>query len=47
VHGRALAVRPPLAEAQRHPELADTEVDFADRLGRTLHIAVTGLLSFR
>ncbi|MFF4749184.1 TetR family transcriptional regulator [Streptomyces sp. NPDC002514] len=34
-----------VAEAQRHPELADTKVDFADRLGRSLHIAVTGLLS--
>ncbi|MFF4792935.1 hypothetical protein ACFY2M_24895 [Streptomyces sp. NPDC001276] len=36
-----------VAEAQRDPELADTKVDFADRLGRTLHIAVTGLLSLR
>ncbi|MFE9611779.1 TetR/AcrR family transcriptional regulator [Streptomyces sp. NPDC006012] len=34
-----------VAEAQRDPELADTKVDFAERLGRSLHIAVTGLLS--
>ncbi|GGM13780.1 TetR family transcriptional regulator [Streptomyces fumigatiscleroticus] len=34
-----------VAQAQRHPELADTRVDFAERLGRTLHIIVTGLLS--
>ncbi|MEU4098678.1 TetR family transcriptional regulator [Streptomyces sp. NPDC026673] len=34
-----------VAEAQRDPELADTRVDFAERLGRTLHIAVTGLLN--
>ncbi|MGY0021475.1 TetR family transcriptional regulator [Streptomyces sp. YJ-C3] len=36
---------PAVAEAQQAPELADTRVDFADRLGRTLHIAVIGLLS--
>lgn len=36
-----------VAEAQRDPELAATKVDFADRLGRTLHITVTGLLSLR
>ncbi|MFD9882690.1 TetR family transcriptional regulator [Streptomyces alboflavus] len=36
-----------VAEAQRAPELAATKVDFADRLGRTLHITVTGLLSLR
>ncbi|MFE2546254.1 TetR/AcrR family transcriptional regulator [Actinacidiphila glaucinigra] len=34
-----------VAEAQRTPELADTRVDFAERLGRTLHVAVTGLLT--
>ncbi|MFJ5220284.1 TetR family transcriptional regulator [Streptomyces sp. NPDC088354] len=34
-----------VAEAQRDPELADTRVDFAERLGRTLHVAVTGLLA--
>ncbi|MFF0478837.1 TetR/AcrR family transcriptional regulator [Streptomyces sp. NPDC004284] len=33
-----------VAEAQRDPELAGTRVDFAQRLGRTLHVAVTGLL---
>ncbi|WP_372346692.1 TetR family transcriptional regulator [Streptomyces sp. KL116D] len=33
-----------VAEAQRTPELADTKVDFATRLGRTLHIGVIGLL---
>jgi tetracycline repressor-like protein len=36
-----------VAEAQLDPEPADTKVDFADRLGRTLHIAVTGLLSLQ
>ncbi|MET9880969.1 TetR family transcriptional regulator [Actinacidiphila glaucinigra] len=36
-----------VAEAQRDPELADTRVDFAERLGRTLHIAAAGLLSLR
>src|SRR5262249_41600544 len=36
---------PAVAEAQRDPELAETKVDFAARLGRTLHIAVTGLLN--
>ncbi|WP_406271274.1 TetR family transcriptional regulator [Actinacidiphila glaucinigra] len=34
-----------VAEAQRDPELAGTRVDFAERLGRTLHVAVTGLLT--
>ncbi|GGJ29396.1 TetR/AcrR family transcriptional regulator [Streptomyces brasiliensis] len=34
-----------VAEAQRDPELADTRVDFAERLGRTLHVVATGLLS--
>jgi AcrR family transcriptional regulator len=33
--------------AQRDPGLAATKVDFADRLGRTLHIAVAGLLTLR
>ncbi|WP_331729450.1 TetR family transcriptional regulator (plasmid) [Streptomyces sp. NBC_00028] len=33
-----------VAEAQRHPELTDTKVDFAEMLGRTLHLLVTGLL---
>lgn len=36
---------PAVAEAQQDPELADTRVDFAQRLGRTLHVAVTGLLT--
>ncbi|MFF4354828.1 TetR/AcrR family transcriptional regulator [Streptomyces sp. NPDC001530] len=36
-----------VAEAQRHPELTDTKVDFAAMLGRTLHLLVTGLLSRR
>ncbi|MGW2779577.1 TetR/AcrR family transcriptional regulator, partial [Streptomyces olivaceoviridis] len=35
---------PAVAEAQQDPELAATKVDFAERLGRTLHIAATGLL---
>ncbi|WP_426570221.1 TetR family transcriptional regulator [Streptomyces canus] len=38
---------PAVTEAQQDPELADTKVDFAARLGRTLHIAVTGLLSLQ
>ncbi|WP_037855684.1 TetR/AcrR family transcriptional regulator [Streptomyces sp. NRRL S-340] len=33
-----------VVEAQRDPELASTKVDFAERLGRTLHVAATGLL---
>lgn len=36
---------PAVAEAQQDPGLAHTKVDFADRLGRTLHVAATGLLS--
>jgi AcrR family transcriptional regulator len=36
---------PAVAEAQQDPELAGTRVDFAERLSRTLHIAVAGLLS--
>lgn len=36
---------PAVAEAQQDPELAHTRVDFPDRLSRTLHIAVTGLLN--
>ncbi|MFF9673411.1 TetR family transcriptional regulator [Streptomyces eurythermus] len=36
---------PAVAEAQRNPGLAHTRVDFAERLGRTLHVAVTGLLT--
>ncbi|CAL9280389.1 TetR family transcriptional regulator [Streptomyces sp. SudanB182_2057] len=36
---------PAVAEAQRDPGLAHTRVDFAERLGRTLHVAVTGLLT--
>ncbi|PWI15802.1 TetR/AcrR family transcriptional regulator [Streptomyces sp. Act143] len=32
-----------VAEAQRHPELAATKVDFAAMLGRTLYLLVTGL----
>ncbi|MFD0412270.1 TetR family transcriptional regulator [Streptomyces sp. NPDC127108] len=36
-----------VAEAQCDPELAATKVDFADRLGRTLHVTVIGLLSLR
>lgn len=35
---------PAVVEAQQDPELAATKVDFAERLGRTLHIAATGLL---
>lgn len=38
---------PAVAEAQRDPALAGTRVDFAERLARTLHIAVTGLLTLR
>ncbi|MFF3503287.1 TetR/AcrR family transcriptional regulator [Streptomyces sp. NPDC003247] len=34
-----------VAEAQLDPGLADTKVDFAERLGRILHIAVTGMLA--
>ncbi|KUN18805.1 TetR family transcriptional regulator [Streptomyces antibioticus] len=33
-----------VTEAQRHPELAATKVDFAAMLGRTLHLLATGLL---
>ncbi|MEW2290297.1 TetR family transcriptional regulator [Streptomyces sp. NPDC047841] len=36
---------PAVAEAQEDPELAGTKVDFAERLGRTLHVTVAGLLS--
>ncbi|MFF4836671.1 TetR/AcrR family transcriptional regulator [Streptomyces sp. NPDC001315] len=36
---------PAVAEAQQDPELADTKVDFGERLSHTLHIAVVGLLS--
>lgn len=36
---------PAVAEAQQDPGLAHTRVDFAERLGRTLHVAVTGLLT--
>ncbi|MEB3962237.1 TetR family transcriptional regulator [Streptomyces kunmingensis] len=36
-----------VAEAQRAPGLADTKVDFAAHLGRTLHLTVTGLLTVR
>ncbi|MDH6514335.1 AcrR family transcriptional regulator [Streptomyces sp. SAI-135] len=32
-----------VSEAQRDPELAATKVDFAARLGRILHVTVTGL----
>lgn len=35
---------PAVAAAQQDPELAGTKVDFAQRLGRTLHIAAVGLL---
>ncbi|MFE7712243.1 TetR family transcriptional regulator [Streptomyces sp. NPDC057486] len=35
---------PAVVEAQQDPELAATKVDFGERLGRTLHIAATGLL---
>ncbi|MFE2910552.1 TetR/AcrR family transcriptional regulator [Kitasatospora indigofera] len=34
-----------VAEAQLDPRLAGTTVDFAERLGRTLHVMVAGLLS--
>ncbi|MEV7814518.1 TetR family transcriptional regulator [Streptomyces flaveolus] len=34
-----------VAQAQLHPELADTRVDFAERLGRTLYVVVSGLLN--
>ncbi|NUP52642.1 MAG: TetR family transcriptional regulator [Catenulispora sp.] len=36
-----------VAEALEDPALADTKVDFAVRLGRTLHVATAGLLSAR
>ncbi|WP_338704256.1 TetR family transcriptional regulator (plasmid) [Streptomyces sp. Q6] len=36
-----------VAEAQRHPELTDTRVDFAAMLSRTLHLLVTGLVRTR
>ncbi|MEV0847205.1 TetR family transcriptional regulator [Streptomyces sp. NPDC049954] len=36
---------PAVAEAVRAPELAHHRVDFAQRLGRSLHVAVTGLLA--
>ncbi|MEU6840383.1 TetR family transcriptional regulator [Streptomyces sp. NPDC046716] len=36
---------PAVVEAQQDPELADTKVDFADRLGRALHLSTTGLLT--
>ncbi|WP_257042292.1 hypothetical protein [Streptomyces sp. TLI_55] len=34
-----------VVEAQRHPGLAGTRVDFSGRLGRTLHLATAGLLT--
>ncbi|MFD8565671.1 TetR/AcrR family transcriptional regulator [Streptomyces sp. NPDC059639] len=36
---------PAVVEAQRDPELADTKVDFAERLGRALYLSATGLLT--
>ncbi|WP_353940372.1 TetR family transcriptional regulator [Streptomyces sp. HUAS MG91] len=36
---------PAVIEAQQDPELADTKVDFAERLGRALHLSATGLLT--
>ncbi|GAB2828017.1 TetR/AcrR family transcriptional regulator [Actinocorallia aurea] len=36
---------PAVAEAQRHPDLAATKVDFPARLSRTLRVALTGLLA--
>ncbi|XVV11266.1 TetR family transcriptional regulator [Actinoplanes sp. CA-131856] len=36
---------PGVAEAVRDPRLADSRVDFAERLGRGLVVAVTGLLT--
>lgn len=34
-----------VTEAQRDPGLADTKVDFSERLGRSLHLAATGMLA--
>ncbi|WP_399896158.1 TetR family transcriptional regulator [Streptomyces sp. BBFR51] len=38
---------PQVVEALKDPQLAHTRVDFAERLGRALRIAVTGLLNLR
>ncbi|ROO85234.1 TetR family transcriptional regulator [Actinocorallia herbida] len=36
---------PAVAEAQRHPDLAPTKVDFPSRLSRALQVTLTGLLT--
>jgi len=36
---------PPVVEATRDPRLAGSRVDFADRLGRSLRVVLTGLLA--